>query len=125
MDNSYDTDLKYRAIRDDDVLFGHGEDDFLHGIDAMAQVLRTRLRALEDEWWEGDDTALPYYTEILGGPATEASQDAIDLMVIDRIMDTVGVLAVSDVTSSIEDRHYSFSCRVQTIYGETEAEVEI
>lgn len=120
----YATNLKYRKMDENgDYVFGHGDDDFLYGLDAMAQVLRTRLGAMRGEWWEGDDTALPYFDGILGAAATEQNKDAIDLMVIERIMDTVGVTGVSEISSTIVNRHYSFFCKVQTVYGETIAEV--
>lgn len=124
MNAQYATNLKYRK-RDEngDYVFGHGDDDFLYGLDAMAQVIRTRLGAMRGEWWEGDETALPYFDEILGAAATEQNKDAIDLMIIERIMDTVGVTGVSDIASSFVDRRYSFTCKVQTLYGETTAEV--
>lgn len=120
----YETNLKYRK-RDEngDFVFGHGDADFLYGIDAMQQVIQTRLAAFYGEWWEGDDTALPYFPDILGAPATIRNKAAIDLMVIERIMDTRGVTSVSDVQSSIIDRHYSFSCAVATVYGNTTVEV--
>lgn len=120
----YATNLKYRK-RDEngDYVFGHGDDDFLYGLEAMAQVIKTRLGAMRGEWWEGDETALPYFDGILGAAATSQNKDAIDLMIIERIMDTVGVTGVSEISSAFEDRRYSFSCKVQTVYGETTAEV--
>lgn len=122
----YSTQLKYRK-RDakGDYCFGHGDDDFLYGLDAMKQVIQTRLAAIYGEWWEGDPTAIPYYPDVLGVPATGANKDAIDLMIIQRIMDTVGVNGVGNVTSSYDGRHYSFSCTVNTVYGETYAEVNL
>lgn len=120
----YETQLKYRRTdKDGDMTFGQGEQDFKTDLEAMAQVLKTRLAAAEDEWWEGDIGALPYFTDILGMASTEENRAAVDLMIINRIMDTVGVLGVSDVESFIENRHYRFNCKVQTVYGETTAEV--
>lgn len=124
MKAQYDMQLKYRALdANGDMLFGRGDSDFLSGLQAMGQVLKTRLAAIDGEWWEGDPHALPYYTDILGTAATKKNQDAIDLMVINRIMDTVGVIGVSDVKSTIQNRSYHFECNVQTIYGITTAEV--
>lgn len=120
----YETNLKYRK-RDEngDYVFGHGDADFLYGIDAMKQVILTRLHAFRGEWWEGDDTALPYFPDILGAPASARNKDTIDLMIIDRIIDTRGVISVSDIHSSIVNRQYSFACTVKTVYGDTTVEV--
>lgn len=124
MKAQYETQLKYRALDENgDMTFGHGDRDFISGLPAMAQVLKTRLSAVEGEWWEGDPHALPYYTAMIGAGATKQKQDAMDLMVINRIMDTVGVISVSDVKSTIQNRKYHFECKVQTIYGTTVAEV--
>lgn len=124
MKAQYDMQLKYRALdANGDMCFGHGDGDFLTDLQAMGQVLKTRLSAIDGEWWEGDPYALPYYTDILGAASTKRNQDAIDLMVINRIMDTVGVIGVSDVKSTLKNRSYHFECRVQTIYGTTTAEV--
>lgn len=120
----YETKLKYRRIDEDgDMVFGHGEKDFKTDLEAIAQVIKTRLAAIEGEWWEGDIGALPYFSEILGMSSTAENQAAVDLMIINRIMDTVGVIGISDVESHIENRHYRFNCKVQTVYGETTAEV--
>ena len=120
----YETQLKYRRMDEDgDMVFGRGEQDFMSDIEAITQVIKTRLAAMEGEWWEGDIGALPYFTDILGMASTEENRAVVDLMIINRIMDTVGVLSVSEVESSIENRHYRFNCKVQTVYGETTAEV--
>lgn len=122
----YTTNLKYRKLDENgDMIFGHGDNDFLYGLEAMAQVVQTRLKAIYQEWWEGDETALPWFTDILGARAFSLKKDEIDLMVIERLMDTIGVVSVSDIESSFSNRHYSFSCKVQTVYGETTAEVSI
>ena len=120
----YETQLKYRRLDENgDVMFGGGESDFLTGREAMEQVIKTRLGSAENEWWEGDDTALPWYTEMIGTMNTPDKVEELDLLVIGRIMDTIGVISVKDIQSSIENRHYHFTCKVQTIYGEVNAEV--
>ena len=124
MNSQYLTQLTYRKLdADGDMIFGATSGGWLSELEAMRQVILTRLRAIRDEWWEGDRTALPWFTEILGGRGTEERRQAFDLMAIDRIMDTVGVISVSDVQSGISNRRYHFSCKVQTVYGMTTAEV--
>lgn len=120
----YETNLMYRRTDENgDMLLGLSPGvAFSSHLEAMGQVLKTRLAAVEGEWWEGDYGALPYMTDILPAYATDENREIIDLMVIERIMDTVGVISVSDVVSSIENRRYTFHCNVQTVYGETTAE---
>ena len=95
--------------------------EMITGLEAIAQAIKTRLRAIRNEWWEGDETALPYFPDIMG--RKNVSKAAIDLQVIARIMDTIGVINVFDISSSLVNRQYSFSCKVRTVYGTTTAEV--
>lgn len=126
MKQQYETQLKYRALDENgDMLFGRGEGGFLSGRAAMRQVLMTRLRAIRDEWWEGDRTALPYFTQMLAARGSDASRAQIDLLIIERIMDTIGVTGVENISSSIENRRYIFNCTVHTVYGDTAAEVSL
>lgn len=126
MQAKYETDLRYRK-RDEngDMVWGNGSQDYLTGIDAMAEVIKTRLAAIKGEWWEGDGTALPYYTDILTSYRTEANRSMIDLMIIERLMDTRGVLSVTDVKSWYDGRNYFFNANVNTVYGRTTAEVTL
>lgn len=126
MEAKYETNLMYRK-RDEngDMIWGHGSQDYLTGLDAMAEVIRSRLQAIRGEWWEGDETALPYYDEIITAYQTDQNRAIIDLMIIERIMDTRGVLSVSDVSSSLKNRQYVFKCNVKTVYGTTPVEVTL
>ena len=122
----YESQLIYRKLDDDgSTVFGHNAQDFLTGLEAMTQVIKTRLRTVWGEWWEGDETAVPYYTEVMGAYATESNRATIDMMITRRILDTVGVLSVQDVKSYISGRDYHYSCAVNTIYGKTSAEVKL
>ena len=122
----YETNLKYRR-RDEngDMVWGHGQQDYLSGLDAMAEVIKTRLGAIQGEWWEGDSTALPYYTEILTAYRTDENKSKIDLMIIERLMSTRGVLSVTNISSFYSGRNYTFKANVNTVYGTTRAEVTL
>lgn len=126
MNAQYQTNLKYRKLDEHgDMMFGHGDADFLYGLDAMKQVIQTRLRAIYNEWWEGDETALPWFTDILGDRASQFKKEEVDLMIIERLMDTIGVTGITDIESTLQNRQYWFTCKVQTVYGETTGEVSI
>ena len=126
MEATYETDLKYRRFdKDGDVTFGAGDAGFVYGVDAMAQVLKTRIASIAGEWWEGDDeSTIPWMTEIIGEMVPEGRAEEISLMIIDRITDTVNVLDVQDVEYAIENRKFRFSCMVNTVYGQVPMEVE-
>ena len=126
MQAQYETKLIYRRLdANGDYVWGNSMNDMLSGQAAMRQVVQTRLRAIRDEWWEGDRTALPYFTDMLGGPGSQTQIQKIDLMVIARLMDTVGVLNVTGFSSSFENRAYKCSCTVHTVYGDVSAEVSM
>lgn len=121
MATQYTESIKYRKLDENgDYMFGKSN-EFLTGLEAMTQAIQTRLKVIKGEWWEGDNTALPFMSEIIGNVRTDKSQ--LDLMVIQRITDTIGVISVSDVQSSLVGRIYRFSCKVKTVYGETYVEV--
>lgn len=118
------TDLIYRKLDDKgDMLLGIGDLAFVKNLDAITQAIYTRLRLLRGEWWERRGEGLPLWQEILGQPRTETQRNMVDLLVIERINDTRGVTAVRDVDSFYTGRNYTFTCRVETIYGEANVEV--
>ena len=124
MKAQYETALGYRRLDENgDMVFGQSNTGILQDRAAMAQVLKTRLAAVEGEWWEGDDGALPYFSEILGARGSEENRKAFDLMVVERIMGTIGVLSVENVESTFEHREYRFKCDVNTVYGSIQVEV--
>ena len=122
----YETSLACRK-RDEngDMLFGNSLNDYVGGLEAMVLVIQSRLRAIQGEWWEGDETALPYFGEILNAYQTEKNRAIIDLMVVERIMDTRGVVSIPDVHSQYIGRKYVFQCTVNTLYGTAPVEVTL
>lgn len=119
MQAQYETKLIYRRLDENgDYVWGNSMNDMLSGQDAMRQVIQTRLWAFQGEWWEGDRTALPYFGEMLEAPGSMSQIRKIDLMVIARLMDTVGVLNVTDFQSTYKNREYKCSCKVHTVYGD-------
>ena len=59
MQAQYETKLIYRKLDENgDYVWGNSMNDMLSEQAAMSQVIQTRLRAIQGEWWEGDRTAL-------------------------------------------------------------------
>jgi len=124
MNADYTTQLIYRREDENgDYVLGDTGQGFLSGREAMTQVLKTRLRACRDEWWEGDATAVPWFTDVLGRLLSQGKVSEIDLMVVNRIMDTVGVTGVRDIQSRVQNRVYRYSCTASTVYGDVKVEV--
>ncbi len=113
--------MKYRRLDENwDYVFGHGKNDYLEGREAVGQAVKSRLLLLYGEWWEDLEDGLPLFERILASSGSDANKQAVDIIFARRIGDTTGVLNVSwyDSTFDRNKRAYSFSCRVDTVYGE-------
>lgn len=122
----YETQLVYRREDENgDMVLGAYDGGFVSGLEAMRQVLKTRLYAGQGEWWEGDDTAVPWFSEVLGTMLRKNRLSEINMMIVNRIMDTVGVTGVKSISSGIVGREFHFSCTVSTVYGELPMEVNV
>lgn len=113
--------MKYRRLDENwDYVFGHGKNDYLEGREAVGQAVKSRLLLLYGEWWEDLEDGLPLFERILASSGSDANKKAVDIIFARRIGDTTGVLNVSWYDSSFDrnKRAYSFSCRVDTVYGE-------
>lgn len=113
--------MKYRRLDENwDYVFGHGKNDYLEGREAVGQAVKSRLLLLYGEWWEDLEDGLPLFERILASSGSDENKQAVDIIFARRIGDTTGVLNVSWYDSSFDrnKRAYSFSCRVDTVYGE-------
>lgn len=121
--------MLYRRLDSDhDYCFGRGFGDFLEDAtgspDAVAQAIKTRLLLLLGEWWKDLRDGLPLWQKILG--ARINNKKVIDKIITDRIQGlklpngTAAITAINEVSSAYDSttREYSFSCRVDTVYGE-------
>ena len=117
----YLTVLRYRKLDEDgDMMLGAVEPPMLNKLEAMPQLIRTRLLTFEGEWWESND-GLPLFTEILGRPRSEDDRLSAELAIINHLTETVGIIAVYDVASEfIPTRGFRFQGRVKTVYGDVE-----
>ena len=114
----------YRKLTDDgDYSFGRGTQDFVEGVEAVAQAVYTNLLLLRGEWWENLENGLPLFEEIIGTPETAEGIATIDAIISDRILTTEGVLAIVEYESSAQGRQYHAAATIDTIYGQTDVEV--
>lgn len=110
--------MKHRRLDSNwDYCFGRGTNDYLSNLEAVAQAIKTHLLLLYGEWWEDTKAGLPLFQKIAGVRGTEENLQAIDLIFKERILDTTGVVSVLGYESSYENRRYSFTATVETLYG--------
>ncbi|WP_370821352.1 hypothetical protein [Acidaminococcus massiliensis] len=106
-----------RLSKDWDYTFGNGTSNYIKGAEAVAQAIKSRLLLLYGEWWEDQEDGLPLWQKILGSSGRPENQQAVDLIIRDRISETEGVLAITAWTSSFENRNYVFQALVETKFG--------
>lgn len=100
-----------------DYTFGNGTSNYIKGAEAVAQAIKSRLLLLYGAWWEDQEDGLPLWQKILGSSGRPENQQAVDLIIRDRISETEGVLAITAWTSSFENRNYVFQALVETKFG--------
>lgn len=116
--------MRYRRLDSNgDYSFGRGGQDFISGTLAVSQAIKSRLLLLEGEWWEDSAEGLPLFQHILGAPGTPEGLSGADLLIQERISETPGVTSISDYQRTYDNRNYSVSCDVVTIYGDATVEV--
>lgn len=101
-----------------DFMFGQGRNDYLVDIDAVGQVIETRLRLFLNEWWEDKADGLPMWQSFLG--ASGAKNHVRDRLLQERILGTQGVTGIESLLSVFDPitNSYEVQVIVNTIYGQ-------
>lgn len=100
-----------------DYTFGGNLSSFLqNNPEAVAQSVVTRLKLWEGEWFLDIAEGTPY----IGGVLGKYTRDDIDAIVKERILNTEGVIEITEYSSSFNPdlRKFSVSVTISTIYGE-------
>jgi hypothetical protein len=99
-----------------DTTAGSGLANFLVDVNAVAQIIMTRLLLLEGEWFEALHEGTPLFQSLLGQPTTE---QAVALILRQRILGTVFVNSVQTVAVEFNPtaRAFTFIAVVETQFG--------
>ena len=102
-----------------DPIYGNGVGSFLADIDAVAQIIQTRLLLFQGEWWAALQDGLPLFQSILGsnnGKKTTVISDLIRTV----IEGTPYVTQVGTIVTNFDNatRQYTFACAVKTQFGQ-------
>lgn len=110
--------ILYRKLNQpgNDPQYGQGISNFLSDLDAVAQIIYTKLQLLRGELFSNIGIGTPVFQSILGVPNTNA---AVAFLLRQQIVSVPFVLSVSNLNISYvgSTRAYSFSCDVQTAFG--------
>jgi hypothetical protein len=99
-----------------DTLRGAGMSNFLTDLNAVAQIIRSRLLFLQGEWFESLTDGTPIFQQLLGVPTTV---QAVTLMLHQRILGTpyvTGIVSLS-VSYAPAGRNFAFAATIQTQFG--------
>lgn len=109
--------MRYRRLTSDhEPVFGSGRNDFVTGVDAVAQAILTKIKLFQGEWWENLTEGTPMFQAILG--TMPANKEAIDRILSERILAVPNVISIEELYSAISNRIYSVIIRVNTLYGQ-------
>jgi hypothetical protein len=101
-----------------DPIYGNGANSFLTDLDAVAQIIQTRLLLFEGEWWADLGDGLPLFQTILGtnnGKKTTVVSDAIRAVIEGTpFVDEVSAIYTNFNAAS---RQYTFACQVETAFS--------
>lgn len=98
---------------------GNGQANFLSDLDAMVQIIATRLRLYQGEWFLNLLDGLPMFQSILGSSGGSTNIQAVVNLIAQRISTTVYVTAINSISASYSpsNRVFSFKASVQTPFG--------
>jgi hypothetical protein len=100
-----------------DMTFGRGAADYwINDRRGVGQLVSTRLRLWQGQWFLAVNDGMPWGTEVLG----KYTDDVRDAAVQDRIYATPGMVGVQGYNSQLDrqSRAWTVHASLQTVYGE-------
>ena len=100
-------------------LAGNGTGNFISDIDAVRQIIQTRLLLLKGEWWEKLSDGTPVFQNMLGAAGAGKRVQIISALLQSRVRGSPYVTGVSNVQASFDPntRAFQFSCKAFTQFG--------
>jgi hypothetical protein len=100
-----------------DPLQGNGLNCFISDLDAVAQIISTRLKMFEGEFWLNTADGLPLFQQILGSSGSQRNLQVVIGLISQRITGTVYVTGISSTTANFQNRKLAYSVTVETQFG--------
>lgn len=100
-----------------DPLQGNGQNCFISDLAAVAQIISTRLKMFQGEFWENVLDGLPLFQSIFGSSGGQRNLQIIVGLISQRITGTVFVTGISSVSASFRNRSFVYSAQVETQFG--------
>lgn len=114
--------MRYRRLIDGEPQYGQGQQDFLQGIEAVAQAILTRLKLYTGEWWEDQNDGIPLWTQMLStsGQGNDKFNAIISARILDTKLNDISLVSsISNVSNTWDSttRKYSYGGTAKSIYG--------
>lgn len=102
-----------------DPIYGAGQNNFLYDLDAVIQIVQTRLLLFQGEWWKDLNDGLALFQSILGKYGAGKNPDAVNNIIQARIVTSPYVTGISNIITqyNTQTRSYTFNCQVNTQFG--------
>ena len=100
-----------------DPLQGNGLNCFISDLAAVTQIICTRLKMFEGEFWMNTADGLPLFQSILGSSGSQRNLQVIIGLYSQRIRGTVYVTGISSFTASFQSHKFVYSIAVETQFG--------
>lgn len=108
--------IRVRRLDDSwDPAWGSGLNDYLEDIDAVAQIIRSRLLLFKGEWWEDLNLGIPMWQSILG--TMGSNKPVVDRLIAKTVKETPYVTSIQSFVSTLVNREYNCSITVNTEFG--------
>jgi hypothetical protein len=114
--------MRYRRITNGEPQYGSSQQDFLQGIDAVAQSIVTSLKLYTGEWWENLSDGLPLWSKLMNYQGSNKNKN--NAIITKRILgiNLNGVKLISSVTNVSNSydnvtRRYIYTGTAKSIYG--------
>jgi hypothetical protein len=91
-----------------DPAYGSGKDDYIYDLDAVMQIIQSRLRLWLAEWWEDLNEGLPMWQKILGVLGTNKA--VADRLIQARIASSPYVISVTSFVSTFDVSTRAYQC---------------
>jgi hypothetical protein len=99
-----------------DMTFGSSQQNFLvNSPEAVGQLVLTRLKLIQGEWFLDTTAGVPWKTQILGRNTGSTYDQAIKAC----ILGTPGVTSIASYSSSLVNRKLTVTATINTAYGLT------
>lgn len=98
-------------------LFGNGQNNFISDLAAVTQIIGTRLKLFQGEWFLNLLDGLPMFQQILGSSGSDRHLQVIMNIISRRITGSPFVTGVSSINVSFKNRQFSYNARAETQFG--------